>query len=166
MPTTEKRSCETAAAHAKHTFKKQQVSGNQQPFEKRETKTRLTPCVRRLPAREVHFLALLLLFRPRRVPRGGWFLAAVAGYAACLVTFVVATKWTTAANAIFLQYTGVVWVLLAAPFFLPEERITIPKVAGLAVGFAGVLLLVAPDLVNLGDSDLTGELMMLGSSLS
>ena len=40
------------------------------------------------------------------------------------------------------------------------------RVAGLAVGFAGVIMLVAPDLVNLGDSDLTGELMMLGSSLS
>ena len=43
------------------------------------------------------------------------FLAALASYAACLITFVVATKWTTAANAIFLQYSGVVWVLLLSP---------------------------------------------------
>ena len=40
-----------------------------------------------------------------------------------------------------------------------------PEIAGLSLGFAGVILLVAPDLVNLSDSDITGELMMIGSSL-
>ena len=40
------------------------------------------------------------------------------------------------------------------------------RVAGLAVGFAGVVLLVAPDLVNLGDADPTGEVLLLLSSLS
>jgi drug/metabolite transporter (DMT)-like permease len=65
-------------------------------------------------------LTLLLLLRPR-LPR--WtpaFAAALVCYAACLTTFVVATKWTTAANAIFLQYSGVVWVLLFSPVFLRE----------------------------------------------
>jgi drug/metabolite transporter, DME family len=65
-------------------------------------------------------LTLLLLLRPR-FPR--WtlaFAAALVCYAACLTTFVVATKWTTAANAIFLQYSGVVWVLLFSPVFLRE----------------------------------------------
>jgi drug/metabolite transporter, DME family len=65
-------------------------------------------------------LTLLLLLRPR-LPR--WtpaFAAALVSYAACLTTFVVATKWTTAANAIFLQYSGVVWVLLFSPVFLRE----------------------------------------------
>ena len=65
-------------------------------------------------------LTLLLLLRPR-FPR--WtpaFAAALVCYAACLTTFVVATKWTTAANAIFLQYSGVVWVLLFSPIFLRE----------------------------------------------
>jgi DME family drug/metabolite transporter len=46
------------------------------------------------------------------------FLIAIAGYAACLITFVVATRLTTAANAIFLQYSGVVWVLLFSPVIL------------------------------------------------
>ena len=65
-------------------------------------------------------LTLLLLLRPR-LPR--WtpaFAAALVSYAACLTTFVVATKWTTAVNAIFLQYSGVVWVLLFSPVFLRE----------------------------------------------
>jgi drug/metabolite transporter (DMT)-like permease len=49
--------------------------------------------------------------------------------------------------------------------FLPDERITLPRIAGLALGFSGVILLVAPDLVNLSDSDLTGELMMIGAAI-
>ena len=41
-------------------------------------------------------------------------------YAGCVVTFVTATKLTTAANAIFLQYTGPAYVLLLSPFLLGE----------------------------------------------
>ena len=70
------------------------------------------------------------------------------------------------ALASILNATVPLGVIVIAPFFLPDERITPARIAGLAVGFAGVILLVAPDLVNLGDSDLTGELLMLGSSLS
>lgn len=64
-------------------------------------------------------IVLLLAFRPR--PR--WnvtFVVAIVSYAACLTTFVTATKWTTAANAIFLQYSGVIWVLILSPIFLKE----------------------------------------------
>jgi drug/metabolite transporter (DMT)-like permease len=48
-------------------------------------------------------------------------------YAALLVCFVTATKLTTAANAIFLQYTGVAYVLLLEPllFRLPYRPINI-----------------------------------------
>src|SRR6202521_2367396 len=41
-------------------------------------------------------------------------------YAGCIVTFVTATRLTTAANAIFLQYTGPAYVLLISPFMLDE----------------------------------------------
>jgi drug/metabolite transporter (DMT)-like permease len=70
------------------------------------------------------------------------------------------------ALASILNATVPLFVIVMAPMFLPDERITWPRVAGLAVGFAGVILLVAPDLVNLSDNDLTGELLLLGSSLS
>jgi drug/metabolite transporter (DMT)-like permease len=42
-------------------------------------------------------------------------------YAALLVLFVVATKMTTAANAIFLQYTAPVYVLILEPLFYKEK---------------------------------------------
>ncbi len=43
------------------------------------------------------------------------------GYAACTVTFCTATKLTTAANAILLQYTAPVWVALFGAWFLGEK---------------------------------------------
>lgn len=42
-------------------------------------------------------------------------------YAACTVTFCTATKLTTAANAILLQYTAPVWVALFGAWFLGER---------------------------------------------
>lgn len=71
------------------------------------------------------------------------FAIAVGSYGACLTTFVVATKWTTAANAIFLQYAGVIWVLLLSPVVLREPMrrrdaiaITV-ALAGMALFFVG-----------------------------
>jgi DME family drug/metabolite transporter len=64
--------------------------------------------------------ALLLYFRPRVWKASPAFLAAIASYAGCLTTFVLATRWTSAANAIFLQYSGVVWVMLFSPLVLKE----------------------------------------------
>jgi DME family drug/metabolite transporter len=49
------------------------------------------------------------------------FAGAILSYGACLLTFVTATKWTTAANAIFIQYSGVIWVMLLAPIVLREK---------------------------------------------
>jgi len=84
-------------------------------------------------------VVLLLHFRPRlrRITPG--FLAGLACYAACLISFVTATKWTTAANAIFLQYTGVIWVLLLSPLVVKEPLRTRDVVA-IAVAFAGMAL--------------------------
>jgi drug/metabolite transporter (DMT)-like permease len=83
-------------------------------------------------------IALLLFFRaaPRRDTA---FLVALPCYAACLTTFVTATKWTTAANAIFLQYSGVIWVLALAPLVL-RERFDARDAIAVAVAFAGMAL--------------------------
>src|ERR1700740_67250 len=84
------------------------------------------------PALKVTFYRSLFAAIALRIflPRRAWatrrwtstpaFAAAIISYAACLTTFVVATKWTTAANAIFLQYAGVIWVLLFSPIVLHE----------------------------------------------
>ena len=89
-------------------------------------------------------ITLFLLFgrqvRPRWSPA---FAAAIVCYALCLTTFVIATRWTTAANAIFLQYAGVVWVLLLSPVILREPMrrrdviAILVAVAGMALFFVG-----------------------------
>lgn len=72
-------------------------------------------------------------WRPRLLPAAG-------AYAATLVCFVLATKWTTAAAAIFLQSTAPFWVLLLSPWLLGERpsRRDIPYL----IAAGGGLLLV------------------------
>src|SRR5882672_5666066 len=60
-------------------------------------------------------------------------------YAGCVVTFVAATKLTSAANAIFLQYTGPAYVLLLSPFLLKEPLRPIDGVC-VALSLAGMSL--------------------------
>jgi drug/metabolite transporter (DMT)-like permease len=84
-------------------------------------------------------VVLLLHFRPRLSRLTPGFLAGLACYTACLITFVTATKWTTAANAIFLQYSGVVWVLLLSPIVV-KEPLRARDAAAIAVAFAGMAL--------------------------
>ncbi|WP_428560211.1 MAG: DMT family transporter [Solidesulfovibrio sp. DCME] len=65
---------------------------------------------------------LAVLFRGRLDFRPSpAFLWAACGYAGLLVTNVVATKLTTAANAILLAYTAPVYVALLAPAILGER---------------------------------------------
>lgn len=87
----------------------------------------------------------LMLFLGRGVwGRRQWkstaaFAIAIISYGACLTTFVVATKWTTAANAIFLQYAGVVWVLLLSPIVV-REPMRARDVIAIAVAMSGMAL--------------------------
>jgi len=89
-------------------------------------------------------ITLFLIFRKHvRVRWSPSFIAAIVSYAACLTAFVIATKWTTAANAIFLQYAGVVWVLLFSPLVLREPMrrrdviAIVVAMAGMALFFVG-----------------------------
>ena len=91
----------------------------------------------------------LMLFLGRGVwGRRQWkstaaFAIAIASYGVCLTSFVVATKWTTAANAIFLQYAGVVWVLLLSPIVVREPMrardviAIVAAMSGMALFFVG-----------------------------
>jgi drug/metabolite transporter, DME family len=82
-------------------------------------------------------------------------------YAALLILFVIATKLTTAANAIFLQYTAPVYLLILEPLFYKEkfrlrDLITVMAcVAGMSLFFLG----------KLKPQDIQGNLVALGSGL-
>ena len=90
-------------------------------------------------------LALVLLVPAAR--RGWtWRLWPVAAtYAATLVLFVLATRLTTSANAIFLQSTAPLYLLLFAPLLLKEPIHRSDLLFIAAVGFGMVLVLLAAD---------------------
>ena len=90
-------------------------------------------------------------------------------YAALLFLFVWATKKTTAANAIFLQYTAPIYILALAPFVIGEkfrfrDLVTVVIVlAGMSLFFVGQLRLedYQGNIAALGSGVLLGLYIML-----
>ena len=82
-------------------------------------------------------------------------------YAALLLLFVMATKLTTAANAIFLQYTAPVYVLVLEPWFYKEKfrsrdlLTVVACIAGMSLFFVG----------KLRPQDVDGNLLALASGV-
>jgi DME family drug/metabolite transporter len=82
-------------------------------------------------------------------------------YAALLILFVLATKLTTAANAIFLQYTAPVYVLLLEPLFY-KEKFRWRDLATVAACVVGMSLFFVG---KLRPEDVSGNLLALASGL-
>lgn len=97
---------------------------------------------------------------PLRAARLEWALA--VSYALMLVLFVSATKLTTAANAIFLQYTAPLYVLVLGRLML-DERPSTADLACVAVAFGGMALFFVG---RLETSDLWGNLSAVASGVS
>jgi DME family drug/metabolite transporter len=87
--------------------------------------------------------------------------AASALYAALLILFVLATKQTTAANAIFLQYTAPVYLLIFEPLFY-REKFRLRDLLTVAVCVAGMSLFFVG---KLRPEDLSGNFLALASGL-
>ena len=101
--------------------------------------------------------------------RRGWTWAMVPvslAYAATLVLFVLATRQTTAANAIFLQATAPLYVLLLGPLLLRERITSIDAVQMLAVG-AGMAMffLGTPQAVATAPNPRLGNWLGAGSGV-
>lgn len=83
------------------------------------------------------------------------------GYAACTVTFCAATKLTTAANAILLQYTAPVWIALFGAMLLGERATRADWITIIAV-LGGMVLFFSE---NLEVSGLYGNILGATSGL-
>jgi DME family drug/metabolite transporter len=109
------------------------------------------------------FAAITVAFFTRREGFGFNYLTAITSvlYAGLLLCFVIATKQTTAANAIFLQYTAPVYLLVLEPlvykekFRLADFFTVVACIAGMSLFFLGKLEARA----------VTGNLIALGSGL-
>jgi drug/metabolite transporter (DMT)-like permease len=106
-------------------------------------------------------MILLCIGRPRftfsRAQIGG-----ALGYAGTVVLFVFATRMTTAANAIFLQYTAPVYVALIGRWYLGEHASRIDWLV-ITVALAGIALFFVDRLTVSG---LWGNIIALGSGLA
>src|SRR5437763_14810113 len=104
-------------------------------------------------------LTVALLTRREGFRVNALTLAASALYAALLLLFVIANKLTTAANAIFLQYTAPVYVLVLEPLMFKERFrwqdlfVVAACVCGMSLFFVG----------KLRPQDVTSNLTALGS---
>jgi drug/metabolite transporter (DMT)-like permease len=58
------------------------------------------------------------------------------------------------------------FVIVIGPLLLADERITLPRLVGLAIGFAGVWILVGFDPGRMADGDLLPELALIAASAS
>ena len=82
-------------------------------------------------------------------------------YAVLLILFVLATKQTTAANAIFLQYTAPVYLLIFEPLFY-KEKFRLRDLITVLVCVSGMTLFFVG---KLRPEDVAGNLMALASGL-
>jgi drug/metabolite transporter (DMT)-like permease len=93
-------------------------------------------------------IAALVILAFRRRMRFNWRPAQLAGavcYAATVILFVMANKWTTAANAILLQYTAPIYVALLS-YWLLRERIAKSDLAAIISTIGGMVLFFLDDL--------------------
>ena len=110
-------------------------------------------------------LAALVLALATRGLRFTWTrvqVGAAVAYALCTIGFVVATKLTTAANAILLQYTAPIWIALFGASVL-GERTTRSDWWAVGVTLAGMLLFFAD---SLRWSGVLGNLIGVASGIS
>lgn len=84
------------------------------------------------------------------------------GYALTVVLFVFATRMTTAANAIFLQYTAPIYVALIGSWYLNERASRIDWLV-IAVALIGIALFFLDRLTIAG---MWGNIIALGSGLA
>jgi drug/metabolite transporter (DMT)-like permease len=85
-------------------------------------------------------IAALVIFAVNRQPRPIWTMAqigSIVSYMLTVILFVMATKWTTAANAILLQYTAPIWVAIFSVIVV-KERLSRVDILAVLVVMAGM----------------------------
>jgi drug/metabolite transporter (DMT)-like permease len=114
------------------------------------------------------WVVLRIVGRP--VPRSVqmWRVYAVLGLFGAAVPYLLITwgeQYISSGLAALLQSTTPIFAVLLAAALSTDERITIRKTAGVAVGFVGVALLILPELRDGVQATVLGQLAIVGSSV-
>lgn len=106
-------------------------------------------------------VTVLIITRKDGLKINAFGIFATVIYALLLFLFVWATKKTTAANAIFLQYTAPIYILALAPFVI-GEKFRLRDLVTVVVVLAGMSLFFVGDLKF---EDYQGNIAALGSGV-
>ena len=107
-------------------------------------------------------LTLLPFLRPSKLKATWEVPALLASYVVMSTCFVIANKWTTAANAIAIQYTAPLWIFAASLAF-GHLVLTWRRAAPMAVIAAGIVLFVLEPAT--GPSSFAGNMVALVSGV-
>lgn len=106
-------------------------------------------------------ITVLIIARKDGLRINAFGILATLIYSTLLFLFVWATKHTTAANAIFLQYTAPIYILILAPFVI-GEKFHVRDLATVVFCIAGMSLFFVGDLTI---GDIQGNIAALGSGI-
>jgi drug/metabolite transporter (DMT)-like permease len=116
-------------------------------------------------------LAIVVAVAREGLPRSGrtyahLFVMGVLSVALPFSLITWAEQSTDSTLAAILNASVPLFVILIAAVALTDERITAPRVVGLAIGFVGVAILVGFDPGVIAGTDLLAALALIGSSIS
>ena len=72
-----------------------------------------------------------------------------------------AGQFIDSGTSAILNGTMPLFTILLSPIFIQDDRITLPKLGGLAIGFIGVVILMAPSIQGKWSNDLLGQAAVL-----
>lgn len=90
-------------------------------------------------------IVFVVLFKKKLLEVNGFTFINATFYSAILILFVIATKMTTAANAIFLQYTAPIYVLIFEPL-INKTKYEFINIVTIIFCFLGMFLFFAGEL--------------------
>ncbi|MEE8386345.1 MAG: DMT family transporter [Dehalococcoidia bacterium] len=104
---------------------------------------------------------------PLRRPPALWFKVAVWALVGIVVPFILiawAEEHIASGTASVLNSSMPLFTMLFAAIFLIEEQLSPARVAGLALGFVGIIILTGGDIYDLRDSTVLGQLAVVGAA--
>ena len=115
-------------------------------------------------------IAVTLLLRVP-LPRGWkiWRVFMILGISNVAVPFFLITwgeQSIDSAVASILNATVPLFTIIIAQFFLQDDKLTLPKVLGLLIGFLGVVVLLSENIDPRGHNSLAGQVAVIVASMS
>lgn len=117
------------------------------------------------------FLVMLMVVLRTRLPRSraAWraiALTALVGNALAFCLIVWGQQFVPSSLAGLLMSTGPLFTLIIAHFFTHDERMTMPRVIALVLGFGAVVMMIGPDVLSGVGADVFAQFAFLGAAAS